>query len=340
MAKEVNSVTPAISERKWREWIQEVSENLEADICIISGGLQSRLDDDVITCVEANKRKKNILLLLTTFGGDAAVAYRIARCFQGAYQDGAFIVFVPDVCKSAGTLLTIGAHELIMASCAQLGPLDVQVSKPDELGEWISGLTPVHSLSFLQEHAFKLFEHNFLELIARSGAQITTRTAAEIATKLTTGLFQPMYSQLDPLRLGEYHRNMMVAADYGRRLDKGNLKSADVLKKLTHGYPSHGFVIDRKEAISLFVNIRQPTEAELRLAKWLRPIIDKDLLSRDARGTVNYLDVAGEPDQDKTAEGGGVETSDAKEKAHEEDDSNRDPEMQNTAEQDTKSEGS
>lgn len=332
MAEEGNNVTPAISKQGWRRCIQEVSENLEADICIISGALRFRLDDDVIACVEGSKRKKNILLLLTTFGGDAAVAYRVARCFQGAYHDGEFIVFVPDVCKSAGTLLTVGAHKLIMANCAQLGPLDVQVSKPDELGEWISGLTPVHSLSFLQEQAFKLFEHNFLELIARSGAQITTRTAAEIATKLTTGLFEPVYSHLDPLRLGEYHRNMMVAAEYGRRLDRGNLKSADVLKKLTHGYPSHGFVIDRDEAASLFMNIRPPTAAELRLATWLKPLIDKDLLSREGCGTVYYLDVDGEPDEGTTVEGSGEKTGKAEEKAHEEDDSNRDTEVQDAAE--------
>jgi len=290
-------------------------------MCIISGTLQARLDDDVIRCVEDNKCKNNVLLLLATFGGDAAVAYRIARCFQGMYKEGKFIVFVPDVCKSAGTLLTVGAHQLIMDDCAQLGPLDVQVSKPDELGEWISGLTPVHSLSFLQEHAFKLFEHNFLELIARSGAQITTRTAAEIAMTLTTGLFQPVYSHLDPLRLGEYHRNMMVAAEYGRRLDRGNLKSADVLKTLTHGYPSHGFVIDREEAATLFVNIRRPTDAESRLARWLQPIIAKDLLRRGC-GTVNYLDVVdAEHDEEETVEGSGVETEKTEEPDHEKDNS-------------------
>jgi len=335
MAEEANNVTPTISEQEWRKCIQEVSANLQADMCIITGALQSRLDDDVIRCVEANRRKKNILLILTTFGGDAAVAYRIARCFQGMYRDGVFTVFVPDVCKSAGTLLTIGAHQLIMDDCAQLGPLDVQVSKPDELGEWISGLTPVHSLRFLQEHAFKLFEHNFLELIARSGAQITTRTAAEIATKLTTGLFQPVYSQLDPLRLGEYHRNMMVAAEYGRRLDKGNLKSANVLKKLTHGYPSHGFVIDREEAETLFAEIRQPTDAESRLARWLKPIVTEDLLSRDGRGTVKYLHVVdAESDEGKTREGSGVETEKPEEPDHEHEkvDSIRNTEVQGGAE--------
>lgn len=321
MAEQANSVTPRISEQEWRKCIREVSESLQADMCIISGTLQARLDDDVIRCVEDNKCKNNVLLLLATFGGDAAVAYRIARCFQGMYKEGKFIVFVPDVCKSAGTLLTVGAHQLIMDDCAQLGPLDVQVSKPDELGEWISGLTPVHSLSFLQEHAFKLFEHNFLELIARSGAQITTRTAAEIAMTLTTGLFQPVYSHLDPLRLGEYHRNMMVAAEYGRRLDRGNLKSADVLKTLTHGYPSHGFVIDREEAATLFVNIRRPTDAESRLARWLQPIIAKDLLRRGC-GTVNYLDVVdAEHDEEETVEGSGVETEKTEEPDHEKDNS-------------------
>lgn len=279
----------------WLQCIRTVSENANADIYIISGGLQIPVDDRVIDCIRANQKQLNAMLILTTFGGDAGVAYRVGRSFQRAYKDGRFIVFVSDVCMSAGTLVAIGANELIMMDNARLGPLDVQLSKPDEIGEMISGLTPVHSLTFLQEQAFKSFEHFFLELISRSSSQIMTKTAAEIATKLTTGIFAPIYSHLDPLRLGEYHRNMKVASDYGKRLNKGNLKSKEVLRELTHGYPSHDFIIDKDEAGFLFQKVRSPSEKEQQLVKGLTPTINKDLFNRDERGyyiaTVSYLNV-------------------------------------------------
>ena len=185
-----------------------------------------------------------------------------------------------------------------MSNNAQLGPLDVQLGMPDELGEVISGLTPIHALSFLQTQTFEMFEDNFLTLIKRSENRITTKTALDIATKMTTGLFDPIYAQLDPIRLGEYHRNMLVAGEYGKRLNSHsqNLKKSS-LKKLTHGYPSHSFVIDRQEAKELFDNVRAPSENEDKLARLLRPIVEELLYKKvDYRyvATIHYLDVAQE----------------------------------------------
>jgi hypothetical protein len=275
-------------ELKWLNCIHQVTEGAKADIYIISGGLYKPVDERLINCVKQNKSQLNAILLLTTFGGDADVAYRIARCFQKAYSEGVFTIFVSGVCKSAGTLVTIGASELVMTDCAELGPLDVQLGKPDELGEYISGLTPVHALDFLKERTFELFEHSFLSLLGKSGYQITTKTAAEIATKLTDGVFHPVYAQLDPLKLGEYHRNMKIAAEYGKRLlATGNLKSEDSLIKLTHGYPSHGFVIDKQEAEELYNKIRQPNDNEIEMAERLKPVINVELQKTPA--AVHYI---------------------------------------------------
>jgi len=172
---------------------REVSQSLEADIYVISGGLYYPLDDEALGKIGAiPTRKKSALLILTTFGGDPDVAYRIARGFQRAYSKGDFIVLIPWLCKSAGTLLSIGATRLIMTDDAQLGPLDVQVDKPDAIGEKMSGQTPCQSLAFLQEHAFDLFEYCFFELLKRSKRQVTFITATRIATELTTGLLSPV----------------------------------------------------------------------------------------------------------------------------------------------------
>lgn len=56
---------------------------------------------------------------------------------------------------------------------------------------------------------------------------------------------------------------MRIAVDYGRRLDSktSNLRQ-DALKLLAETYSSHSFVIDQREASSLFHRVREATSAE------------------------------------------------------------------------------
>jgi hypothetical protein len=197
--------------------------------------------------------------MLTTNGGSADAAYRIARQLQSNYEK--VTLFVHSVCKSAGTLVALGCHEVVMSDLAEMGPLDVQLAKADELFESTSGLTPRQAFETLQQEVLGSFEDFFLSLRGKSGFQITTKTAAEIATKLTTGLFSPVYSQIDPMRLGEIQRAMMIAMHYGSRLDRGNVEDGAVARLLTD-YPCHEFVIDRTEARELFKTVRGPTQAE------------------------------------------------------------------------------
>ncbi|GMV19492.1 MAG: hypothetical protein AMXMBFR56_77160 [Polyangiaceae bacterium] len=104
-------------------------------------------------------------------------------------------------CKSAGTLIALGANSLTLFDNAELGPLDVQVRKADELGEMGSGLTPMQALTTLEARVSQMFRTVFLD--ARFETQLPTKLAAEIAATLTTGVYAPMFSQIDPLRLGE-----------------------------------------------------------------------------------------------------------------------------------------
>ncbi|MCY3843687.1 MAG: hypothetical protein OXH69_09110 [Acidobacteria bacterium] len=82
--------------------------------------------------------RPNTLLILTTNGGQADAAYRIARLIQLTSRE--FLLFVPHRCKSAGTLLALGANSILMSPIAELGPLDVQLMQRDEIGRVRSGL--------------------------------------------------------------------------------------------------------------------------------------------------------------------------------------------------------
>ena len=238
----------------------------DKEIVLYSGPLDIPYDSNLISCY-SGKQKKHALLLLATYGGNANVAYRIARCFKENFES--FSVFIHTCCKSAGTLLAIGANELIMSDHAEIGPLDVQIMKADELGERSSGLTINQALASLQSQAFGMFEDYFLKLRFRSGYQITTMRAMDISADLTVGLFAPIYSQIDPMRIGEIHRAVMVSMEYGQRIGKENLKDK-ALERLILEYPDHGFVIDRTECKDLFKNVRAPNEQEQALANHLK----------------------------------------------------------------------
>ena len=126
------------------------------------------------------------------------------------------------------------------------------------------------TLSALQDNALIAFEKFFLEILAKSGGTITLKTAAQIGTEMTTGLFRPLYSQVDPLHIGEAGRAMSIAGHYGKRLlNRGRNIGDKELEFIMSAYPSHGFVIDRNEARTLFRNVREPSEAETLLATML-----------------------------------------------------------------------
>ncbi len=270
----------------------KVSQALNADIYVVSGPLYPPADDEMSALLAQGTPKPNALVLLTTYGGLANVSYCIGRalrhCYSGA--DRRVVMFIHTKCKSAGTLLTIAADELVMSGTAELGPLDVQLRKPDELGDVISGLIPVQALEFLEERTFDTFEYFAFELIKRSRGQITTKTAFNVADTIMTELFRPIYAQLDPNRLGEYHRNMLVALEYGKRLNAGNLRLGErSLRDLIYSYPSHDFWIDRAEAESLFLRVRPPTDDERDLANSLQDVIASDMGRESA--VVHRLDV-------------------------------------------------
>ncbi len=256
--------------------VTNVSNHYEADIYLYSGPMDRSYDDFFIKTVNNNRKHKNSLLFLTTYGGSADAAYKIARTLQYSYDK--FTIFLNSDCKSAGTLLTLGADEIIMSEFAEIGPLDVQLYKPDELGERSSGLDWIESLNSLRNQSLKLFEEHFLDLRFKSGYQLSTKLSSDIAAKLTIGLLTPIYSQIDPVQLGDIERSISIAYAYGVRLQgkSKNLKD-DSLFKLVSSYPSHGFIIDFYEAKELFHNIRLPTYEESQLAQLLQPIAHENI---------------------------------------------------------------
>src|SRR5438132_1277192 len=119
---------PSDLQKKIRVAAKKVSTALNADVIIYGGDIDTPTDYDLLAKIKNGHSKPNALLLMTTPGGDAESAYRIARFLQRCYSPpGKVILFVDWYCKSAGTLVAIGMDELVMSDKAELGPLDIQL---------------------------------------------------------------------------------------------------------------------------------------------------------------------------------------------------------------------
>jgi hypothetical protein len=244
----------------------QLADETESDVILVNAAMDRGHEATFIdACATTTPRRKNAIVLIVTSGGDADVAYRMARCLQQNYEN--ITAVIPGMCKSAGTLLAIGAHELAIADHGELGPLDVQLRKADDMWAATSGLTVMNAFTALQQKSEEAFTDFALSIKARSGGSVTFKTAADIATKMTVGLFSHIYQQIEVMHVGEAARAMNIAREYGERLDAvtDNLRTTTSLSQLIADYPSHGFVIDRDEAQTLFRRVRDLTKREREL---------------------------------------------------------------------------
>ncbi|PPC79557.1 MAG: hypothetical protein CTY40_10820 [Hyphomicrobium sp.] len=242
----------------------KLANTLDADLIVLNYELLPPIDLLFIEMSAKRPPRRNVYLFLTTEGGSADSAYRMMRYLQARYT--AVHVVVCGWCKSAGTLMCIGAHNLYMGPAGELGPLDVQIVKADEMDEQKSGLVAEAAFEKLQQESFKFFMQ-FAQDIGGSGYRVTLKTAFDIATRMTVGVIEPIFDKLDPVTIGEDFRSNRLAQAYAERLGvhSKNLvrtRQFDALENLLSGYPSHGFVIDAKEANTLFRNVH-PVRPEM-----------------------------------------------------------------------------
>lgn len=243
------------------------------DIITYSGAINRSGYESVCAALE-NKKSDKVMLMLGTPGGDPHSGFRIARALQHHY--GQFDALIPRYCKSAGTLILIGAQTIYMDDMSELGPLDIQVKKGDELIGRNSGLDIFQAVNYLQSQCMTAFLSYLYDLTQNSG--LSTKIASDIAARLTSGLFEPIAGQIDPLKLAEMQRATEIAFAYGFRLnEKSNNMRSTGIQKLVTGYPSHGFVIDRKEARSIFINVEEPTDGLANISKALHTTMFKDI---------------------------------------------------------------
>ena len=211
------------------------------------------LADNLINSIETiEEPRPNVLLFLCTPGGSADAAYIITKSLKKSYNS--LILYIPGYCKSAGTLVALGADEIWMGSKGEFGPLDAQIQQEGIYEQHKSGLNAKKAMELLGEqaiHFFKTFSKS--DLIDQNSSD-----APSVIADLVVGLLQPIAEKIDPLQLAENQRALDIAKEYGLRL--GGLEK--VVNRLIYDYPSHDFWIDFDEANHLFKQVHLFTSTE------------------------------------------------------------------------------
>lgn len=258
--------TPILSESLRQA--RDVAARIDADFYVFNGTVEAPRDLSCMLAVHKNKKKKTAILLLVTDGGSPDAAYKVTRYFQEKYDR--FTVLVPGRCKSAGTLIAVGAQEIAFTPYGELGPLDIQLTKVDKFDQLQSGLTIQDSLTTLEGRALDSFYRIVKEYMQANDGLLSFPAASKAASDFVTQLYAPIFSRIDPEEVGARARSMRIAIDYGQRLAiKGQNLKPETLKLLAEKYSSHSFVIDQSEAEQLFLRVRSATKDELEIVRLL-----------------------------------------------------------------------
>lgn len=248
-----------------------VADEYEADVYLYSGPIREDGFGLLTQEIAAHKQRDSAILILTTHGGVPNAGYQIARMLQRSYRD--FWLYCPRRCKSAGTLVALGANRLIMDQFSELGPLDVQLLKPDELGARKSGLLARSTFDALADTSFELYERLMVGIKLGSNSLVSFRLASELSATMASNLLAPVYGQINPEIVGGEHRDLQVATEYGDRLVKRSQNARPgTVHRLVHDYPAHDFIVDDEEARELFKHVDVPETSLYRLVGALSAI--------------------------------------------------------------------
>ncbi len=227
-----------------------------------------------------NARFPELDLVINSGGGSIHAAYQLISLLRR--HANCIHACVPFFAKSAATLLCVGSDTIFLDELAQLGPLDPQIyeQKGGGKSEFTSALNPFKTLEQLQKFSLESLDIAMSVIVRRSGMNVDE--CLKHATNFVQSTTEPLFSQLDPEKLGEYSRELAVGVEYGKRLlhriERWDDNSSEVIDKLVHGYPSHGYIIDYDELSDMGFDVRMFPDSEHAAVQELRHIVAQNIV--------------------------------------------------------------
>jgi hypothetical protein len=218
-------------------------------------GFSTQLSNDsqpfVLRLLDELGHPDKLDLFLYTRGGATEAIWPLVNALRE--HTNRLTVLVPFRAHSGGTLLSLGADEIVMCSGAELGPIDPTTGNQFNPRD---PNNPSNQFGISVEDVVAYFQ------LARERAGIEDEAhRAEVFRQLT--------SEVHPLALGNVQRVYMLIRRIAERLLALHLgeDQKDAIKRiaggLTQEFYSHTHAISFKEASELFGDwVRTPTEAE------------------------------------------------------------------------------
>jgi hypothetical protein len=180
---------------------------------------------------------KKLDLFLFTKGGDVLTALRLVDLIY-EFTDQ-FSLLIPYKAYSAGTLIALGASEILMNKTGELSPIDPNVTSiynPQD---------PLNSTARLPVSVEDIYSYFSV-----------TKNLGIVNEDAMVQVFLRLLDSVQPLAIGSLYRSYLLIKDVARKLLMRHFdniseeqKINDIVKKLTKKFYSHNYIIGRKEAL-------------------------------------------------------------------------------------------
>ena len=138
MSKTPNFTAMNAARYQRQELIKAIDLNEGTHLICYVGGLGAEIDrSDIIYFVDMLHNipdNSRVDLLLQTCGGDVDACEKLVSFIHAKTRECEFRVIVPDLAKSAGTLMALGGNKIIMSESSELGMIDPQFPMKDSRG--------------------------------------------------------------------------------------------------------------------------------------------------------------------------------------------------------------
>ena len=221
---------------------------------------------DQLNKIPTPPEETRIDMIILSGGGYPHPAYQMVNIIRSRCKK--LKAVIPLYAKSAATLMTLGADEIIMGAQSELGPLDMQMQHPLIENLHISALEGYYP--FLQ--LYSKVSTEFFPIALQLADQIIQRTAikredaVDIAVNTAINYITPIVSQINPTIVNMCYRALATGEVYAYNFlyrymfrDKPEneklLLATQTAHTLVWGFQNHGQVITRDDAklLNLYV---------------------------------------------------------------------------------------
>jgi hypothetical protein len=237
-------------------------------ICYLTGDrlqFATNIGEDVIPILyrhlELMGKQKNIDLFLYTRGGDMVVPIRIVKLIKTYCEK--FSVIIPFRCHSAGTLISLGADEIIMTKLAELTPVDPTSQQHPFNPKAINPLNPSQQIPL----PVSVEDVRSYLSFAKEELDAQDQQIVELYSKMTNHQYSDV-SHLHPLALGNVYRVQKMIKKITKKLLQIHFKNSPesdhkidkIVKEITENISVHNYPIYFDEAEDMGLKVMRPNE--------------------------------------------------------------------------------